>query len=117
MKFIPDFLPVTSEQSPTAETPSGDSSARYLYFSVPDNTPPDVVQVGNAVRLNLVLGSKQDALLLSPAALRGTDAFSYVIVLEDAYHRRVEVVTIGVKTVDQWEVIANLKPGDQVLGP
>ena len=73
--------------------------------------------MGNAVRLNVILASKQDALLLSPAAIRGNDSFKYVIVLEDAYHRRVEVVTIGVKTVDKWEVIANLKAGDQILGP
>jgi hypothetical protein len=73
--------------------------------------------VGTEVRLNLILGSKQDALLLSPAALRGNDAFSYVIVLEDDYHRRVEVVSIGIKTADKWEVIGNLKAGDQILGP
>jgi hypothetical protein len=79
--------------------------------------PRDVVPVGNTVRLNLILGSKQDALLLSPVALRGNDAFSYVIVLEGDYHRRVEVVSIGVKTVDKWEVIGNLKAGDQILGP
>ena len=42
---------------------------------------------------------------------------SGVIVLEGDNHRRVEVVSIGVKTVDKWEVIANLKPGDQILGP
>jgi multidrug efflux pump subunit AcrA (membrane-fusion protein) len=115
--FIPNFLPISSQQSASAETPSGDISANYLYFSVPDNTPRDIVQVGNAVRLNVILGSKQDALLLSPAAIRGGDAFSYVIVLEDDSHRRVEVVSIGVKTVDKWEVIANLKAGDQILGP
>jgi len=117
VKFISNFLPISNEQSGITETPSGDLIVNYLYFSVPDNTPRDAVQVGNAVRLNLILGSKQDALLLSPAALRGNDAFSYVIVLEDDTHRRVEVVSIGVKTVDKWEVIANLKPGDQILGP
>ncbi len=117
VKFIPNFLPISSEQSGITDTPSGEASVNHLYFSVPDNTPREVVQVGNAVRLNVILGSKQDALLLSPAALRGSDAFSYVIVLEDDYHRRVEVVRIGVKTVDKWEVIGNLKAGDQILGP
>ena len=117
VKFISNFLPISNEQSGLSESSSGDVTVNYLYFSVPDDTPRDVVQVGSAVRLNVILGSKQDALLLSPAALRGNDAFSYVIVLEDDTHRRVEVVSIGVKTVEKWEVIANLKPGDQILGP
>ena len=68
---------------------------------MPGTTARDVGQVGQAVRLNVILGTKQDALLLSPAAIRGNDSFRYVIVLEDAYHRRVEVVTIGVKTVEK----------------
>jgi multidrug efflux pump subunit AcrA (membrane-fusion protein) len=117
VQFIPHFLPISNPQSGLSQSSSGDVTANFLYFSVPDDTPRDMVPVGNGVRLNVILGSKQDALLLPPAAIRGNDAFKYVIVLEDAYHRRVEVVTIGIKTVDKWEVIANLKPGDQVLGP
>jgi len=115
--FIPNFLPISNEPSGITETPSGDIIINFLYFSIPDDTPREVVQVGHAVRLNVILGSEEDALLLSPAAIRGTDAFSYVIVLEDDYHRRVEIVRIGVKTVEKWEVIANLKAGDQILGP
>jgi multidrug efflux pump subunit AcrA (membrane-fusion protein) len=117
VNFIPSFLPISNQQSGISQTPSADVIVNFLYFSIPDNTPRDVLQVGNAVRLNVILSSKQDALLLSPAAIRGNDSFKYVIVLEDAYHRRVEVVTIGVETVDKWEVIANLKAGDQILGP
>jgi multidrug efflux pump subunit AcrA (membrane-fusion protein) len=117
VQFIPNFLPISNKQSGISLTPSEDVIVNFLYFSVPDDTPPDVVPVGNAVRLTVILGSKQDALLLSPAAIRGNGSFNYVIVLEDAYHRRVEVVSIGVKTTEKWEVIANLKAGDQVLGP
>jgi multidrug efflux pump subunit AcrA (membrane-fusion protein) len=117
VQFIPNFLPISNEQSGITQTPSGDTIINFLYFSVPADTPRDVVAVGAAVRVNIILGSKQDALLLSPAAIRGNDTFKYVIVLEDDYHRRVEVVNIGVKTTDQWEVIANLQAGDQVLGP
>jgi hypothetical protein len=64
-----------------------------------------------------VIGNKPDALLLPPPAIRGNDEFKYVIVLESDYHRRVEVVQIGLKTTDKWEIIANLKEGDKVLGP
>jgi hypothetical protein len=115
--FIPNFLPISNEQSGITQSSSGDVTVNFLYFSIPEDTPRDMFQVGAAVRLNVILGRADDALLLSPAAIRGTDAFSYVIVLEDDYHRRVEVVSIGVKTVEKWEVIANLKAGDQILGP
>jgi multidrug efflux pump subunit AcrA (membrane-fusion protein) len=115
--FIPNFLPVSNEPSGITETPSGDIIINFLYFSIPADTPRDVIPVGTAVRLNVILGREEDALLLSPAAIRGTEAFSYVIVLEDDYHRRVEIVRIGVKTVDKWEVIANLQAGDLILGP
>jgi hypothetical protein len=64
-----------------------------------------------------VLGDKKDALLLPPPAIRGNQEFNYVIVLEDDYHRRVEVVQIGVKTSDKWEIVGNLEEGDLVLGP
>ncbi len=74
--------------------------------------------VGSQVNLHIVLGSKQDALLLPPPAIRGNDVFKYVIVLEDTYHRRVEVVAIGIQTTQEWEVISpDLKEGDVVLGP
>jgi HlyD family secretion protein len=117
VKFIENFMPISNEQSGISESSSGDITINFLYFAISEDTPPDAIQVGQAVRLNVILGSKQDALLLSPAAIRGNDSFSYVIVLEDDYHRRVEVVSIGVKTVDKWEVIANLQAGDQILGP
>jgi multidrug efflux pump subunit AcrA (membrane-fusion protein) len=115
--FISNFLPLSNETGGISQSSSGDISLNFLYFSVPADTPQAVLQVGQVVRLNVILGSKQDALLLSPAAIRGTDVFSYVIVLEDDYHRRVEIVRIGLRTVEQWEVIANLEAGDQVLGP
>ena len=117
VQFIGNFLPLDNELSGITESASGDVVVNFLYFAVPEATPRDVVNVGQGVRVNVILGAKEDALLLSPAALRGNDTFKYVIVLEDDYHRRVEVVSIGVKTADKWEVIANLQAGDQILGP
>jgi len=63
------------------------------------------------------MGQKDDAMLLSPLAIRGSDVFRYVIVLEDDYHRRVEVVKVGLKGDKLWEVQADLEAGEQVLGP
>lgn len=117
VQYIPNFLPISNKPSGLTVTDSQDVILNYHYFSVPEATPQEAVQLGRAVRLRVILGSKDDALLLSPATIRGTDAFHYVIVLEDDYHRRVEVVSIGVKTNEKWEVIADLQEGDQILGP
>ena len=116
VKFIPDFLPISNKKEGIST--QGDTiSLNYLFFSVPEDLPRDQIPVGNRVNLLIVLGDKKDALLLPPPAIRGNQEFKYVIVLEDDYHRRVEVVQIGVKTSDKWEIVGNLKEGDLVLGP
>ncbi len=116
VQYLPDFLPVTNPKSGIT-TSGSDISLNYFYFSAPTDLPLDQLPIGGGVTLQVVIGEKQDALLLPPAALRGSDSFKYVIVLEDDYHRRVEVVSVGLKGDKLWEVVANLKEGDQVLGP
>ena len=116
VQFIPDFLPISNKKE--GITVQGDNiSINYLFFTTPKDLPRDQVRVGSQAYLQIVFGNKQDALLLPPPAIRGNDEFKYVIVLEGDYHRRVEVVQIGLKTSNKWEIIANLKEGDQVLGP
>ncbi|MCC7361466.1 MAG: biotin/lipoyl-binding protein [Anaerolineales bacterium] len=117
VQYLANFLPISNEQSGITESSSGDVLVNFLYFSVPESASREALRVGQAVRLHVILGSVPEALLLSPAAIRGNDSFKYVIVLEDDYHRRVEVVSIGVKTDEKWQVIANLQAGDQILGP
>jgi multidrug efflux pump subunit AcrA (membrane-fusion protein) len=116
VKYIPDFLPYNNtEEGLNAQ--GNNISNNYLFFSLPGDLPPDQIHVGSQAYLDVVIGNKPDALYLPPPAIRGNDEFKYVIVLEGDYHRRVEVVQIGLKTTDKWEIIANLKEGDQVLGP
>jgi hypothetical protein len=116
VKFIPNFLPISNKQEGLT-TKGSDITVNFLYFAIPEGLPADQIPVGSRVNLRIILGSKDNVLLLPPPAIRGNDTFSYVIVLEDDYHRRVEVVAIGVKTIEKWEIIANLKEGDLVLGP
>ncbi|MGE5223561.1 MAG: efflux RND transporter periplasmic adaptor subunit [Omnitrophica WOR_2 bacterium] len=117
IQYIPDFLPVTSLQSGIETTNSGETKLNFFYFSLPKDFPLEQAPVGRALTVTVVLGKKDNALLLPPAAIRGNDAFQYVIVLEDDTHRRVEVLSVGLKSTKLWEVIANLKEGDRVLGP
>jgi len=113
-------LPVTNQEG--GLTFSGDEiKINYLYFTAPEGETAPELTPGQGVKLRIIMGEKQDALLLPPAAIRGNPDFQYVIVLEDEEdslsHRRVEIVQVGLKTGSFWEVIADLKEGDLVLGP
>jgi multidrug efflux pump subunit AcrA (membrane-fusion protein) len=118
VKYIPEFLPISTSTGGITTGSTGTITLNFLYFSAPADLTYAQLPVGNRVNLHIILGSKQDALLLPPPAIRGNDVFKYVIVLEDNYHRRVEVVSIGIQTIQAWEVISpNLKEGDVILGP
>jgi multidrug efflux pump subunit AcrA (membrane-fusion protein) len=118
VKYMPEFLPISSSTGGITSGSGGSISLNFLYFAAPETLTSETLPVGTRVTLQIVLGNKQDALLLPPPAIRGNDLFKYVIVLEDEYHRRVEVVSIGIQTTQEWEVISpDLKEGDIVLGP
>jgi len=110
--FLPNFIPITN-----ANSGNDIFSTDWFYF----NTPPELgdpdIKVGKSVYLTIVLGKKDDALLLAPAAIRSFGDNNFVIVLEGDRRRRVEISKIGLKTTEKWEVIADLQEGDQVLGP
>lgn len=135
VEFLPNFLPSTTikktEDSSTSST-SGSSSgsstdiftpfnttstADYFYFTLPKTVPADQLPVGRSVVLTIVLGKKDKALLLSPSAVREYKGLNFVVVVDGDKRRRVEISKIGLKTTDKWEVVADLKPGDKVLGP
>lgn len=114
VNFLPNFLPVSSL---TTEAGAAASSTDYLYFTAPTDAPKEKRVVGQSVNIKIILGRKDDVLLLPPAAIRNYRGLNFVIVLDGDIKRRVEIFEIGLQTVDRWEVSADLKEGDQVLGP
>jgi multidrug efflux pump subunit AcrA (membrane-fusion protein) len=102
-------LQTTNEQSSTA--------ADYIYFSIPQNLGSQKVISGQTVFLTAVLGHKDDALLIPPAAIRDYKGLKFVIVQEGDKRRRVEINEIGLKSNDKWEIVADLQAGDQIIGP
>ena len=116
IKYIPNFMPV-SDKKEGLEIKDDVPTLNFFYFSPPEDMSVDELPLGGSVNVRIVLGNKSDALLLNPLAIRGTDQFKYVIVLEPDQHRRVEIVEVGLKTNKVWEVTADLEEGDQVLGP
>jgi multidrug efflux pump subunit AcrA (membrane-fusion protein) len=115
-QFLPNFLPITTIQKDNSSSSSG-LNTDYLYFTLPKNIPADKVPVGRSVFLTIIQGRKENVLLLPPAAIREYKGLNYVIVQDGNRRRRVEISEIGLKGTDRWEITADLKVGDKVLGP
>ena len=112
--FLPNFLPITQSENPsTSFIPTAD----FFYFDVPESTPSEELRVGRSVFLTVILGRKDGALLLPPAAIREYKGLFFVIVQDGERRRRVEINEIGLRATDRWEIIADLQEGDQVVGP
>jgi HlyD family secretion protein len=112
--FLPNFLPITQTESPTASfLPTAD----FFYFEITESTPSEELTVGRSVFLTVILGRKEDALLLPPAAIREYKGLYFVIVQDGEIRRRVEINEIGLQATDRWEIVADLQPGSQVVGP
>jgi multidrug efflux pump subunit AcrA (membrane-fusion protein) len=112
VKYLPNF-----ELARGTETVSETSRAENLYFSLPEGIPPEDSPINRNFILKVLLGEKQDALLLPPAAIREYKGVNFVIVLEGDRRQRVEIYQIGLRTPERWEVIGDLEEGDQVIGP
>ena len=110
--FLPNFIPITNAASGTDIF-----STDWFYFTTPPELGSPDIKVGKSVYLTIILGKKEEALLLAPAAIRTFGNNNFVIVLEGDRRRRVEISKIDLKTTDKWEIIADLQEGDQVLGP
>jgi HlyD family secretion protein len=116
-RLMPSFYPLRSGLG------EGESvSQDRIYFSMLSPPEREQILVGNTVYLTVVLGRKDNALLLPPAAIRSFRGRDFVIVQEGERRRRVDV-TIGLKSedidtgIERVEVIGDLQEGDQVVGP
>ena len=115
VKYLPNFLPasITTEDQSQSQT----SGPEFMYYSLPENITTEDIPVGRTVFLKILLGQKDDTLLLPPAAIREYKGFYFVIVVDEDVRRRVEIQKIGLKSPERWEIVADLEEGDQVLGP
>lgn len=111
VEFLPNFLPIQQTENNLLPT------ADYFYFDVPADVSSDELTIGRSVFLTVILGRRDDALLLPPAAIREYKGLYFVIVQEGDRRRRVEINEIGLQSPDRWEIIADLEEGAQVVGP
>jgi multidrug efflux pump subunit AcrA (membrane-fusion protein) len=113
VNFLANFQP----ERGVVDTNQQSSTTDYLYFSLPENWSTDQLMIGRSVFLKIIVGQKQDALLIPPAAIREYKGLLFVIVQDGEKRRRVEITEVGLKSTDKWEVVADLNEGDQVIGP
>jgi multidrug efflux pump subunit AcrA (membrane-fusion protein) len=116
LAFLPGFLPVSQAEANGGRNTSS-RGGDFFYFGLPEDIPQEEIKVGRQVSLTLLLGKKDDVLLLPPAAIREYRGLYFVIIQEGDRRRRVEINQVGLKTPERWEVTADLSEGDKVLGP
>ncbi len=112
VSYLPDYQAMQGDKS--AQSSTGQD---FLYFSLPKDTPASQITTGKNVKLAIILGKKDNALLLPPAAIRQYKGLYYVIVMNGDQRQRVEINKIGLKSPDKWEIQADLQVGEKVLGP
>jgi HlyD family secretion protein len=90
------------------------------YYSVKVSVPQDVVKknnlrVGYAAKVRVVMGSKDNAVVIPRAAIKREGDKAYVLVA-DAIGRSstARAVTTGIQNALEVEVLSGLSPGDKV---
>ena len=113
VQFLPKFLPISENEVAATQN----SANNNFYFDLQEDENNEEFVVGRSVFLRLILGQKDDALLLPPAAIREYKGLYFVIVQDGERRRRVEITEIGLKSPRYWEISGDLNPGDKVVGP
>lgn len=112
INYLPDFIPfnnlVSDKQTAFAQD--------WMYFSPPADLARSDLKLGTSVDLTVVIGRRENVLLLPPAAIRNYRGLNFVIVQDGDRHRRVEISKVGLQTDKSWEIEADLQPGDLVIG-
>ena len=113
VNYLPNFAPFNTLDADKQLVFTQD----WMYFSAPTDIPKDQLKLGAKVDLNVVIGRRENVLLLPPAAIRNYRGLNFVIVQNGDRRQRVEITKIGLKTDDRWEIEGDLQAGDLVVGP
>lgn len=95
------------------EVEEEDQSTRITLESIPSDLQ---LEVGDVLRVEVVLESKDDVLWLPPQAIRTFDNRRFVVIQEEEAQRRVDV-TVGIESEERVEIEEGVTEGQVVLGP
>ena len=96
------------------EAPNADKSTRITL----DATTTTGVQyeMGDLVRVNVILEKKADAIWVPPQAVRTFEGRKFVVIQEGEAQRRVDV-KVGIEGEDKVEILEGLQEGQVVVAP
>ncbi len=104
-------LPYLGSTSTSAE--DEDKSTRVAM----DVDPLEVgLEVGDLMRVTVILEHKEDVLWLPPQAIRTFEGRNFVVVQDGEFQARVDV-KIGIEAEDRVEILEGLEAGQIVIGP
>jgi multidrug efflux pump subunit AcrA (membrane-fusion protein) len=73
-------------------------------------------EVGDLMRITLIIEQKEDVLWLPPQAIRTFEGRRFVVVQEEDYQQRVDV-KLGIEGEDRIEILEGLEEGQIVVSP
>jgi multidrug efflux pump subunit AcrA (membrane-fusion protein) len=96
----------------SAQVEDEDKSTRF--------TPDDIASLngydlGDLMKITIILEEKKDALWLPPAAIRNFEGRNFVVIQDGDAQRRQDV-KLGIKNEDQVEILEGLEKGQTIVG-
>jgi multidrug efflux pump subunit AcrA (membrane-fusion protein) len=106
-------LPFTSSLgSSTTKAEDNDKSTRV---TLKDAALAARLELGDLVRVTVLLENKKDVVWLPPAAIRSFEGRRFVVVQEGAAQRRVDV-KVGIESPDRVEIVEGVQEGQTIVG-
>lgn len=95
-----------------AQVEDEDKSTRFTPDDIANLTEYDL---GDLMKITVVLEEKKDALWLPPAAIRNFEGRNFVVIQDGDAQRRQDV-KLGIKNEDQVEILEGLEKGQTIVG-
>jgi RND family efflux transporter MFP subunit len=95
---------------------SGEDEDKTTRITLDINPQDADLEVGDLMRVTVILEYKENVLWLPPQAIRTFEGREFVVVQEGEYQARVDV-KIGIEAEDRVEILEGLEEGDVVIGP
>jgi RND family efflux transporter MFP subunit len=95
---------------------SGEDEDKTTRITLDINPAEANLEVGDLMRVTVVLEYKEDVLWLPPQAIRTFEGRKFVVVQDGEFQARVDV-KIGIEGEDRIEILEGLEEGQIVIGP
>jgi RND family efflux transporter MFP subunit len=95
---------------------SGEDDDKTTRIALDINLDEAGLEVGDLMRITVILEQKDNVLWLPPQAIRTFEGREFVVVQEGEYQARVDV-KIGIEAEDRVEILEGLEEGQVVIGP